>query len=221
MLSNLQRASGYSLRALSKKTKVSPSFLSRAMNGERFPSWEATAAIARACGADPEVRGKIWEDADARHRRKSQPETLASALRYLHRRAGSPTPRGYPSAAVISWPRTTSPASSTEPRPAPWKTSSCSSRRSTVSTPTSNPSGTSQPPSTPPPNQPRNRSPPARDPLTGSKNSSPPSTTSSPPPPTAPPHNDAPYPPPSTAPPPGPARRPTPLRCRPRTGENA
>lgn len=92
VLSNLQRASGYSLRALSKKTKVSPSFLSRAMNGERFPSWEATAAIARACGADPKVLRKIWEDADARHRRKSQPETLASALRYLHRRAGSPTP---------------------------------------------------------------------------------------------------------------------------------
>ncbi|MFJ1847062.1 hypothetical protein [Streptomyces sp. NPDC088146] len=41
---------------------------------------------------NPEVLRRIWEDADARHRRKSQPETLASALRYLHRRAGSPTP---------------------------------------------------------------------------------------------------------------------------------
>ncbi|MFD4764663.1 helix-turn-helix domain-containing protein [Streptomyces sp. NPDC058439] len=92
VLSNLQRASRYSLRTLSKKTKLSPSFLSRTMNGERFPSWEATASIARACGADPEVLRKVWEDADARRSRKSQPETLTSALRYLHQRAGSPTP---------------------------------------------------------------------------------------------------------------------------------
>ncbi|MDT0440952.1 helix-turn-helix domain-containing protein, partial [Streptomyces doudnae] len=45
VLSNLQRASGLTLRALSKKSSLSPSFLSRAMNGERFPSWEATAAL--------------------------------------------------------------------------------------------------------------------------------------------------------------------------------
>ncbi|WP_331749864.1 MULTISPECIES: helix-turn-helix transcriptional regulator [unclassified Streptomyces] len=91
-LSNLQRASRYSLRALSKKSGLSPSFLSRAMNGERFPSWEATAEIARACGADPEVLKKVWDDADARRVRKPRPETLASALRFLHQRAGSPTP---------------------------------------------------------------------------------------------------------------------------------
>ncbi|MFD5211568.1 helix-turn-helix domain-containing protein [Streptomyces anulatus] len=93
MLSNLQRASGYSLRALSKRTSLSPSFLSRAMNGERFPSWEATASLARACGADPEVLRKVWEDAEARRSRKAaKPEGLASALRHLHLRAGSPTP---------------------------------------------------------------------------------------------------------------------------------
>ncbi|NED07621.1 helix-turn-helix domain-containing protein [Streptomyces sp. SID6648] len=93
VLSNLQRASGYSLRALSKRTSLSPSFLSRAMNGERFPSWEATASLARACGADPEVLRKVWEDAEARRSRKSaKPEGLASALRHLHHRAGSPTP---------------------------------------------------------------------------------------------------------------------------------
>ncbi|MEU3262503.1 helix-turn-helix domain-containing protein [Streptomyces bacillaris] len=55
MLSNLRRASGYSLRALSRRTSLSPSFLTRAMNGERFPNWEATAVLARACGADSEV----------------------------------------------------------------------------------------------------------------------------------------------------------------------
>ncbi|MFJ2080924.1 helix-turn-helix domain-containing protein [Streptomyces anulatus] len=90
VLSNLQRASGYSLRALSKRTSLSPSFLSRTMNGERFPSWEATASLARACGADPEVLRKVWEDAEARRSRKAaKPEGLASALRHLHLRAGS------------------------------------------------------------------------------------------------------------------------------------
>lgn len=93
VLSNLQRASGHSLRALSKRTSLSPSFLSRAMNGERFPSWEATAALARACGADPEVLRKVWEDAEVRRNRKAaKPQVLASALRHLHHRAGSPTP---------------------------------------------------------------------------------------------------------------------------------
>ncbi|MEV1048752.1 helix-turn-helix domain-containing protein [Streptomyces sp. NPDC049916] len=93
VLSNLQRASGLTLRALSKRSSLSPSFLSRAMNGERFPSWEAAAALARACGADPEVLRKVWEDADARRSRKAvKPEVLASALRHLHHRAGSPTP---------------------------------------------------------------------------------------------------------------------------------
>ncbi|WP_234422108.1 helix-turn-helix domain-containing protein [Streptomyces sp. CB00316] len=93
VLSNLQRASGHSLRALSKRTSLSPSFLSRAMNGERFPSWEATASLARACGADPEVLRKVWEDAEVRRSRKAtKPEGLASALRHLHLRAGSPTP---------------------------------------------------------------------------------------------------------------------------------
>ncbi|MFE3152234.1 helix-turn-helix domain-containing protein [Streptomyces sp. NPDC059218] len=92
VLSSLQRASRHSLRALSKKSGLSPSFLSRAMNGERFPSWEATADIARACGADPEVLKKVWDDADARRLRKPRPESLASALRFLHQRAGSPTP---------------------------------------------------------------------------------------------------------------------------------
>lgn len=91
VLSNLQRLSRHSLRSLSKKTQLSPSFLSRTMNGERFPTWEATASIARACDADPEVLRKVWEDANIRRSRKPRPETLASALRYLYHRAGSPT----------------------------------------------------------------------------------------------------------------------------------
>ncbi|MER6499194.1 helix-turn-helix transcriptional regulator [Streptomyces sp. NPDC001455] len=94
VLSSLQRASHHSLRTLSKKARLSPSFLSRAMNGERFPSWEATVAIAYACGADPEALRKVWEDADARRRKTTSEdsEDLASALRYLRQRAGNPAP---------------------------------------------------------------------------------------------------------------------------------
>ncbi|MFC9431662.1 helix-turn-helix domain-containing protein [Streptomyces sp. NPDC056987] len=90
VLSNLQRASRLTLRSLSRTTGLSPSFLSRLMSGERFPTWKAAASIARACGVEPNLLRKVWQDAEAR-RYTSRGDTLASALRYLHMRAGSPT----------------------------------------------------------------------------------------------------------------------------------
>ncbi|MGW3954043.1 helix-turn-helix domain-containing protein [Streptomyces sp. NPDC004752] len=92
VLSSLQRASGLSLRALAGRSSLSPSYLSRLMSGERFPSWKNTAALARACGADPEVLRKVWETSQARRAGRPYTASLASALRYLHQRAGSPTP---------------------------------------------------------------------------------------------------------------------------------
>ncbi|MFH9425429.1 helix-turn-helix domain-containing protein [Streptomyces sp. NPDC017529] len=92
VLSKLQRASQLSLRSLGDATRLSSSYLSRVMSGERFPSWDATARLARACGADPAALRKVWEDAQARRTTRRTGHTLASALRYLHRRAGSPTP---------------------------------------------------------------------------------------------------------------------------------
>jgi transcriptional regulator with XRE-family HTH domain len=92
VLSSLQRASGHSLRALGTRTGLSPSFLSRLMSGERFPTWKDAAAIADACGADPLVLRRVWQDAEARRDKGVRPQTLDSALRYLHMRAGSPTP---------------------------------------------------------------------------------------------------------------------------------
>ncbi|MFH9424577.1 helix-turn-helix domain-containing protein [Streptomyces sp. NPDC017529] len=50
VLSKLQRAFRPSLRSLGDVTRLSPSYLSRIMSGERFPSWDATARLARACG---------------------------------------------------------------------------------------------------------------------------------------------------------------------------
>ncbi|MEU9647005.1 helix-turn-helix transcriptional regulator [Streptomyces sp. NPDC048188] len=92
VLSSLQRASGLSLRALASRSDLSASFLSRLMTGERFPSWKNVAALARACGADPEVLRQVWEASAARRDSTPRPASLATALRYLHQRAGSPTP---------------------------------------------------------------------------------------------------------------------------------
>ncbi|MDQ0605196.1 transcriptional regulator with XRE-family HTH domain [Streptomyces canus] len=92
VLSSLQRASGYSLRALAARTNMSPSYLSRLMSGERFPAWTKVARLARACGADPEVLRRVWEASNARRDSQPRPASLTSALRFLHLRAGSPTP---------------------------------------------------------------------------------------------------------------------------------
>ncbi|MEU1409604.1 helix-turn-helix transcriptional regulator [Streptomyces sp. NPDC005728] len=92
VLSSLQRASGLSLRALATRTGLSASHLSRLMSGERFPTWKYAAALARACGADPEVLRHVWETSNARRDSQASPTSLASALRFLHLRAGSPTP---------------------------------------------------------------------------------------------------------------------------------
>ncbi|MCL7382224.1 helix-turn-helix domain-containing protein [Streptomyces sp. 35G-GA-8] len=91
VLSGLQKASRQSLRDLSRSTGLSPSFLSRLMSGERFPTWKSAASIAQACGAEPGLLRKVWEDAEAR-RYTGRTTNLASALRYLHMRAGSPSP---------------------------------------------------------------------------------------------------------------------------------
>ncbi|MFC7895427.1 helix-turn-helix domain-containing protein [Streptomyces sp. NPDC057381] len=90
--SSLQRASGLSLRALAARSNLSASFLSRLMIGERFPSWKNVAAIARACGAAPDVLRQVWEASAARRDSPPRPASLAAALRFLHQRAGSPAP---------------------------------------------------------------------------------------------------------------------------------
>ncbi|RPF39312.1 helix-turn-helix domain-containing protein [Streptomyces sp. TLI_185] len=92
VLSSLQRASGFSLRTLASRTGLSASYLSRLMSGERFPAWKNAALLARICGADPEVLRRVWEASNARRDSQPRPASLASALRFLHLRAGSPTP---------------------------------------------------------------------------------------------------------------------------------
>lgn len=93
VLSHLQRASKLSLRAISERADISPSYLSRILSGERFPNWPVTARIARILGADTSALRKVWEDASAHHGnvRSPTPTELVPALRHLHQRAGSPS----------------------------------------------------------------------------------------------------------------------------------
>ncbi|MFL0395114.1 helix-turn-helix domain-containing protein [Streptomyces albus] len=108
ILSRLQRQAGIPVRQLGERVSVSPSYLSRLLSGERFPSWRLTELLGRALGADLCILRHIWED---EHRRltadrlrtaastspssgRPRPHTdLASALRALVRRCGSPSPQ--------------------------------------------------------------------------------------------------------------------------------
>ncbi|MGX1761964.1 helix-turn-helix domain-containing protein [Streptomyces lydicus] len=59
-LSDLQRGSGKSARALAREVGVSPSFVSRLLNGERRPSWNVAERLTRACDGDVEVVRMLW-----------------------------------------------------------------------------------------------------------------------------------------------------------------
>jgi hypothetical protein len=62
VLSRLHRASQLPLRALAARLGISPSHTSRILSGEWFPGWWLTERFAQACGADPRVLRKVWED---------------------------------------------------------------------------------------------------------------------------------------------------------------
>ncbi|WP_328917457.1 MULTISPECIES: helix-turn-helix transcriptional regulator [unclassified Streptomyces] len=62
VLARLHRASQMPLRALAARLGISPSYASQILSGERFPNWWLTEELAKACGADPLVLRKVWED---------------------------------------------------------------------------------------------------------------------------------------------------------------
>jgi hypothetical protein len=72
VLAQLQHASQLSLTALADRTGAPSCHISHVLSGERFPSWQLTERFARACGADPQVLRKVWEDEKLRedHPRK-------------------------------------------------------------------------------------------------------------------------------------------------------
>ncbi|WP_079107021.1 helix-turn-helix domain-containing protein [Streptomyces sp. NRRL S-1521] len=80
-LSQVQRTSDMTLRALGKEAGVSASYISRVLTGDRLPSWRITRVIAAACGADPADLKPLWNE--ARGLRPAEPVSLFSAIRGL------------------------------------------------------------------------------------------------------------------------------------------
>ncbi|MFE6686854.1 helix-turn-helix domain-containing protein [Streptomyces sp. NPDC057743] len=89
-LSHLQRAGDKTLRALADEARVSPSYVSRILSGERSPSWKVTRRMALACGGDPEAMRPLWDAAHGRH--PARAGSLHAALRGLYLSAACPDP---------------------------------------------------------------------------------------------------------------------------------
>ncbi|MCK7625239.1 helix-turn-helix domain-containing protein [Streptomyces sp. RS10V-4] len=89
-LSHLQRAGHKTLRGLAAEARVSASYISRILSGERSPSWKVTRRMVHACGGDPEAVRPLW---DAAHgRRPARAGSLHAALRGLYLSAACPAP---------------------------------------------------------------------------------------------------------------------------------
>ncbi|MEU8239479.1 tetratricopeptide repeat protein [Actinoplanes missouriensis] len=62
-LVRIRELSGLSLRALARDTGLSSSSLSRYLNGQLVPPWEAVVALCRAVGRDPRPLRAVWVEA--------------------------------------------------------------------------------------------------------------------------------------------------------------
>ncbi|MGW4896027.1 helix-turn-helix domain-containing protein [Kitasatospora sp. NPDC004240] len=62
-LSHLQRASGKTISRIAGETDLSPSFVSRLISGERFPSWPTVQDIVTTLGGDPGHLRPLWQAA--------------------------------------------------------------------------------------------------------------------------------------------------------------
>lgn len=63
-LRSLRTAAKLTYREVSRSAGYSPATLSTAASGYALPTWEVTAAFARACGVDPELLRDAWQLAD-------------------------------------------------------------------------------------------------------------------------------------------------------------
>ncbi|MEV0498133.1 helix-turn-helix transcriptional regulator [Streptomyces spectabilis] len=66
LLSRQQRASGLTLRRLGRLTGVTPSYLSRVLCGDKFPSWQLVERFVSACGGDPDEVQELWREGKLR-----------------------------------------------------------------------------------------------------------------------------------------------------------
>lgn len=89
-LSHLHRRSGTTYRTLGLEVGVDPSYISRAVSGERIPSWPVTYRLALALGADPEEILPLWRSARGYDTAAGGAADLQAALRGLRTAAASP-----------------------------------------------------------------------------------------------------------------------------------
>lgn len=96
-LSHLHRASGLTVREVAEHLSLSPSYVSRILNGERTPAWSVVRSLVRLCGGEPTEVSVLFEAAHGmvppgRHAIDDAVARLHAALRGLHLAAGRPKP---------------------------------------------------------------------------------------------------------------------------------
>ncbi|GLY64739.1 helix-turn-helix domain-containing protein [Amycolatopsis taiwanensis] len=86
-LRRMKAASGLSFARLGAETTYSRASLERYINGKLFPSRQAVAEIARACGADPADVQRLWDAAVAAESAAGQPTAPLDRRTAWRRRA--------------------------------------------------------------------------------------------------------------------------------------
>ncbi|MEV6807273.1 helix-turn-helix transcriptional regulator [Streptomyces sp. NPDC051132] len=84
VMESIRQQSRLPLTILARRTGSTPDHLTRVLAGEHFPSRRLTVLYARACGADPLVMLRIWDDERERRHRP------ATGTRHAPARAPAP-----------------------------------------------------------------------------------------------------------------------------------
>jgi transcriptional regulator with XRE-family HTH domain len=78
-LTQLQTASGLTIREVAESTMLSPSFISRVLSGDRLPTWDLTCSLAVLFGSDPAQLRVLYEAAHGLTTHGRQPGSAAIA----------------------------------------------------------------------------------------------------------------------------------------------
>lgn len=95
-LSFLLRHSGLAIKEAADRSRLSPSYVSRILAGERVPAWSSVQVLVRVLGGDPLDLYALWEAAQGLARAPRAPldeavERLGAALRGAYLAAGCPS----------------------------------------------------------------------------------------------------------------------------------
>ncbi|MEU9381291.1 helix-turn-helix transcriptional regulator [Streptomyces sp. NPDC048279] len=95
-LTQLQTASGLTIREVAESAMLSPSFISRVLSGDRLPTWDLVCSLGRLFGSDPAELRVLFDSAHGLTAPGRQPVAdaiaqLHAAVRGLHKAAKAPT----------------------------------------------------------------------------------------------------------------------------------